>query len=104
MSNEHVRRIMNIVQTLDSLRNQLMLHICRLTAQAAEAYPDVEGLVLESIIESIVSSSSRMTTDILTSRYRLLKSFTEENPDLSLSQAEADSTSSISNIRANPLR
>lgn len=84
---------MSIVHSLDSLRNQLMLHVCRLTAQTAEAYPDAEGLTLGSIIDSLISSSSRMTTDILTARYRLLRSFTEENPDLSLPQAEADSTS-----------
>lgn len=98
MSNEHLKRVMNIVHSLDGLRHQLIVHLCRLTAQVAEAYPEAEGVVLESIIDTLVHSSSRMTTDLMVARYRLLRSFHEENPAIPLLQAEADSTNSTAPV------
>ena len=69
MSNEHLKRIMSIVHSLDGLSYQLMIHL-----------------------------SSRMTTDLMVARYRLLRSFHEENPAIPLSQAEADSTNSTAPV------
>jgi hypothetical protein len=93
------KRIMKIVHTLDNLRTQVQGLMCRLTAQVAEAYPDVELGVLERIIDNLITTTSRMNSDIMTSRFRLLRSFAEENPDLPLLEAENDSGCSTYVVR-----
>lgn len=99
MADEVKKRIMRIVRTLDSLKGQMQGLMCRLTAQVAEAYPDVEMAVLERIVDTLIATSSRMNSDIMTARYRLLRSFAEENPELSLLEAEQDSSSSMYVLR-----
>lgn len=99
MANEVKRRILKIVQTLDNLKSQVQGQMCRLTAQVAEAYPDVEMAVLECLIDTLIVTTSRMNSDIMTARYRLLRSFAEENPELTLLEAEIDSSSSMYVVR-----
>lgn len=99
MADETRKRIMKIVHTLDNLKTQVQGLMCRLTAQVAEAYPDVEMAVLERLIDTLIATTSKMNSDIMTSRFRLLRSFAEENPELPLLEAEQDSGCSTYVVR-----
>lgn len=97
MADETKKKVLKIVQSLDNLKHQIQGLMSRLTAQMAEANSDLETAVLESIIYALIASSNRMNLDILTSRYRLLRSFTDDYPELPLLEAELDPNGSMVN-------
>ena len=91
MTSGRNERLMHLIKLIDELRRHMTEQVCQLTVHIAEAYPVLDGVILEILVETLVSSVARLNIDILTMRYRMLKAFVEENPELSLLGSEADS-------------
>ena len=91
MTSGRNERLMHLIKLVDELRRHMTERVCQLTTHIAEAYPVLDGVILEILMETLVSSVARLNIDILTMRYRMLKAFVEENPELSLLGSEADS-------------
>ena len=79
-------RTYRIIQSLDGLRRQVSWYLCRLTAQLAES----EVAVDITLVEDLINSSSDFTSSILSTRYRILRTFFIANPGLPLEEAERD--------------
>lgn len=88
MTEDRAVRVLNLIATIDAFKRQVERLTSRFTVQAAETYGDIGIRTMEILAEALISSSCNMQVELLTTRYRILRAFIEENPGFSLSESE----------------